>query len=235
MDIEKTKFSKFYRWKPVRFVQLFVFIVVVMLLSPILKRTPLLMVILAAFFLNILIVTLSSAGYSPRRLWLLLPVWLIGTLLDSSELLVKDPAASHLMTVASELVKTLLLTICVVMILRYVLKSKEVTLDTVFGALVAYLLIAFAFASLYRAVAAIEPASFSMPARVEGVHGLSAGFDFSYFSFVTIATLGYGDIVPRLPATQILAILEAVIGQFFMAVVVAWLVSVLVAGRKKGS
>ena len=56
----------------------------------------------------------------------------------------------------------------------------------------------------------------------------------SYFSFVTIATLGYGDIVPRLPVTQMLAILEAVIGQFYMAVVVAWLVSVL-AVRRLGS
>jgi predicted nucleic-acid-binding Zn-ribbon protein len=53
----------------------------------------------------------------------------------------------------------------------------------------------------------------------------------NYFSFVTIATLGYGDIVPKLPTTQMLAILEAVIGQFYMAVVIAWLVGTYVRRR----
>jgi hypothetical protein len=236
MGIENTNragFFRWLRWKPARFVQLFAFIIIVMLLSPILNRTPLLMLILAAFFLNILIVTLSSVGFSPRRLWLLLAVWLMGTLLDGSALWLGTPSSVHLLTAASELTKGLLLAICVVMILRYVLKSHVITVDTVFGALVAYLLIAFTFSSLYEAVAAIEPASFSMPARAEGGGDLYPGFDLSYFSFVTIATLGYGDIVPRLPVTQMLAILEAVTGQFYMAVVVAWLVSAL-AGSRRG-
>ncbi len=234
MGIENTKragFFRWLRWKPARFVQLFAFIIIVMLLSPILNRTPLLMILLAAFFLNILIVTLSSAGFSPRRLWLLLAVWLIGTLLDGSALLFGTTSSAHLLSAASELAKSLLLAICVVMILRYVVRSNVITLDTIFGALVAYLLIAFTFSSLYEAVAVIEPASFSMPARAEGGGDLPTGFDLSYFSFVTIATLGYGDIVPRLPVTQMLAILEAVTGQFYMAVVVAWLVSALARRR----
>jgi voltage-gated potassium channel len=234
MGIENTKragFFRWLRWKPARFVQLFAFIMVVMLLSPILNRTPLLMIILAAFFLNILIVTISSAGFSPRRLWILLAVWLIGTLLDGSSLWLGTPSSVHILSAASQLAKGLLLAICVVMILRYVLKSNVITVDTIFGALVAYLLIAFTFSSLYEAVAVIEPASFNMPARAESGGGLAPTFDLGYFSFVTIATLGYGDIVPSLPVTQMLAILEAVTGQFYMAVVVAWLVSAL-AGRR---
>jgi hypothetical protein len=134
----------------------------------------------------------------------------------------------------SELVRGVLTIICVVFILRYVLKSREVTVDTIFGAFVAYFLIAFAFSSLYHAVAIIEPASFSMPNGAINGNSISSGMPLSYFSFVTIATLGYGDIVPRHPVTQMLAILEAVIGQFYMAVVVAWLVSVL-AIRRQGS
>lgn len=46
-----------------------------------------------------------------------------------------------------------------------------------------------------------------------------------YFS---LATLGYGDILPSSPFTQMLAVLEAVIGQFFMAVLVAWLVGMFI-------
>ena len=48
-----------------------------------------------------------------------------------------------------------------------------------------------------------------------------------YFSFVTMSTLGYGDIVPETPLAQTLAWMQSVLGQFFLAVLVAWLVSAL--------
>ena len=55
-----------------------------------------------------------------------------------------------------------------------------------------------------------------------------------YFSLVTLATLGYGDILPSSPLTQMLAVVEAVIGQFFMAVLVAWLVGMFIADNFAG-
>jgi hypothetical protein len=54
-----------------------------------------------------------------------------------------------------------------------------------------------------------------------------------YYSYVTLATLGYGDIAPRLPLSQMLAVIEAIIGQFYIAVVIAWLMSVYVADRTR--
>jgi len=48
--------------------------------------------------------------------------------------------------------------------------------------------------------------------------------DMVYFSLVTIATLGYGDIVPKMPLSRFVAALEAVVGQFYIAILVAWLV-----------
>ena len=237
MTIENTKrniLSRCIHWKPARFIQLFVFIVLVIVLSPILGKSPMLMVLLSAFLLNVLIVSLSSEGFNSRRIRLLLALWLFETLLNGAALWIGNPYAVQVFTVVSELVRGLLIVVCVVFILRYVLKSKEVSVDTIFGAFVAYFLIAFAFAALYHAAAVIEPASFTMPVGAKSGVDRSFGMQLSYFSFVTIATLGYGDIVPGMPVTQMLAILEAVIGQFYMAVVVAWLVSVL-AIRKKGS
>lgn len=237
MTNEKSKrnlLSRCILWKPARFIQLFVFIILVIVLSPVLDKSPLLMALLAAFFLNVLIVSLSSAGFSLWRRRLLVALWLLGTLLDGAALFIGNLSTVQVCTVLSELVRGVLTIICVVLILRYVLKSREVTVDTIFGAFVAYFLIAFLFSSLYHAVAVIEPASFSMPIGAKYGVDISSGMQLSYFSFVTIATLGYGDIVPRMPVTQMLAILEAVIGQFYMAVVVAWLVSVL-AVRRQGS
>jgi Ion channel len=212
-------------WKPVRFVQLFIFLIVFILLSPILDRTPLLSALLSVFFLNIIIVSLSSVGFHVRRRWPLIVLWLLGPLLGWASLWTGDLSAAMMFSIASDIVGALLLIICVVLILRYVLKSHEVTLDTIFGAFVAYFIIAFTFSCIYQAVAVFEPASFSMPGSMDGGQGASLKIQLNYFSFVTIATLGYGDIVPRLPVTQTLAILEAVIGQFYMAGIIAWLVS----------
>jgi hypothetical protein len=217
-------------WKPARFVQLFIFIILVMLMYPVLNRSPLLSGLLAIFFLNILIVTLSFSGFDLRHRWHLIALWLLGTLLDAVSGYLPAP---HVVMALADLVRAILIVICVAMIVRYVLRSHEVTVDTVFGAFVAYFLIAFTFAALYRAVLAIEPASFNIPAAVHGNAEVSSDLQLSYFSFVTIATLGYGDIVPRLPLAQVLAILEAVTGQFYMAVVVAWLVSELAVARRE--
>lgn len=237
MDIEPTKRAGLFHrinWRPVRFVQLFIFLMLVILLAPLLGRTPLLTALLSVLFLNTLAVCLSFAGFDVRRRWHLIALWLLGLLLDWAAARIGHPGAAMSCSVASDLVNATLLIVCVVMILRYVFKSHEVTLDTIFGALVAYFLIALTFSSLYQAVVIYEPASFSFPAAADGWHVNSLKTQLNYFSFVTIATVGYGDIVPRLPVTQMLAILEAVIGQFYMAGLIAWLVSVY-ARRDRGA
>lgn len=220
-------------WKTIRFAELFLFIILVILLSPILDTSPLLSALLAAFFLNLLIVTLSFAGFHVRRRWPLILLWLLGTLLDLAAFHSANRPVAHMLEAASDIVRALLIVICVVMILRYVLTSREITVDTIFGAFVAYFLIAYTFASVYQALAVIEPASFSMSSRTDIGAGISQDMQLNYFSFETIATLGYGDIVPRLPAARMFSVLEAVIGQFYMAVVVAWLVTTL-AGLRRG-
>jgi voltage-gated potassium channel Kch len=189
-------------WKPFQFVELFIFLVLVILLSPLLNRTPLLSALLTAFFLNILIVSLSFAGFSVCGRWALVVLWLLGPLLDWAALGTGDLTSAMWLYITSDIFRTLLLIISVVLILRYVLKSREVTLDTIFGALVAYFLIAFAFSAIFQAVAVFEPASFSIAGVTGSEDSGSLKMQLNYFSFVTIATLGYGDIVPKLPVTH---------------------------------
>lgn len=228
MTTHNTKKNLLYehlKWKPFRFVQLLIFLILLMLLSPLLNKTPLLNALLTAFFLNVLFVSLSIVGFNVRSRWALITLWFLVPLFDWSALLTENLEIALWLTIASAIVSVLLLIVCVVLILRYVLTSLEVTLDTIFGAIVAYFLIAFAFASIFKAFAILDPASFSV-AGLTGTGDIETlKVQLDYFSFVTIATLGYGDIVPKLPTTQMLAILEAVIGQFYMAVVIAWLVS----------
>jgi hypothetical protein len=113
----------------------------------------------------------------------------------------------------------LLATIAV--IVGRLLKHRAVTLQTIFGALSAYLLIGFLFAALYSAVAHLGPDQFF----AGGEPATSASLQ--YFSFVTMTTTGYGDLTPFGSGPQSLAVLEALLGQIFLVTLVARLVAML--------
>lgn len=104
-------------------------------------------------------------------------------------------------------------------VLRHVLAESPVNVDKLYAAVSAYLLIGLAFASAYEALAFWKPAAFHFPdGRERDVDGLM------YFSLVTLSTVGYGDIVPALPQARVLAVLEAILGQLYLAVLMARLV-----------
>ena len=114
-------------------------------------------------------------------------------------------------------------------ILRIIVKSEKVTRETIFAAIVAYLLIALMWTFLYMILELASPGSFSFPDW--GSRGETMQFE--YLSFVTITTLGYGDITPVTDKASALVIIEAVIGQIYLVVLVAWLVGMHVSRRSK--
>ena len=108
-------------------------------------------------------------------------------------------------------------TVCIV--LRQILRPQVVDLGTICNAVSLYLLLGFLWASLYSMVLAVQPDALVRFA----MDGGSA--DTTYFSFVTLCTIGYGDLTPRHGLMRPLAILEGITGLFYMAVLVARLVS----------
>ena len=100
------------------------------------------------------------------------------------------------------------------------------------GAICGYLLIGLCWAMLYAALLHINPEAFHFDNPLTAPLGITNEIHTSfsqviYFSFVTISTLGYGDIVPRTPLALTLTWTQSVIGQFYLAVLVARLVGVL--------
>jgi hypothetical protein len=100
-------------------------------------------------------------------------------------------------------------------ILRAIVLHREVDLETVLGAIDAYLLIGMFFAFVYQAVAAIG----SAPFFEGGVDGTVA--DSLFFSFTTLTTTGYGNLVPASNPGQTFAVMEMLIGQLFLITAVA--------------
>jgi lysylphosphatidylglycerol synthetase-like protein (DUF2156 family) len=110
-----------------------------------------------------------------------------------------------------------LLIFLVVALLRAVLAHEVVTIQTIIGAVAAYALIGLAFSWLYLGMSSIDSDQFSFNATVPS--------DFPEFSFVVLTTLGFGNQVPVEPFAARFTVIEAMIGQIFLATFVARLVS----------
>ena len=104
-------------------------------------------------------------------------------------------------------------------------RRDEVTPDLLAGAALVYLLLAVAWANLYALAELFHPGSFLIAAPDTKPDTRL----FIYYSFVTVTSLGYGDVSPATPLTRSLAILEAVIGQLYLVMAVASLVGVRVS------
>ncbi len=102
-----------------------------------------------------------------------------------------------------------------VVIARSLVREGTVTVSTISGLLCLYLLIGLFFAQVYAAIDDVGADAFS-----SSLNPLDR-FDLVYFSFVTLSTVGFGDITPSIHLTQALAITEAVLGQIFLVTVVA--------------
>ena len=116
-----------------------------------------------------------------------------------------------------------------VAILVHIFRERDVSTDVIAGAIVAYLLMAVMWAQVYFVLETLRPGSFAL-AHETGPATLAL---LRYFSIVTITTVGYGDIVPVSAAARAFANLEAIVGQLYLVIQVAWLVGMHVSMRSR--
>jgi hypothetical protein len=114
--------------------------------------------------------------------------------------------------------------------LKQVVVGTDINANRLVGAICVYLLLGVIWAMIYTLINAISPGSFAGFSPMDGV-----GWDseWLYFSFVTMTTLGYGDILPVSATARGLAYMQAVVGQFYIAVLVAGLVGAYVSKRSE--
>jgi voltage-gated potassium channel len=108
-------------------------------------------------------------------------------------------------------------------------KAKIINRNVIHGAIVVYLLIGFIWSFIYSLIECLLPGSFTHM----GEHLIFGHRPLVYFSFVTLTTLGFGDITPKVPLAQSLVILEAILGQIYLVIQVSWLVGLYVAHTRE--
>ena len=120
---------------------------------------------------------------------------------------------------AAEIWKTLVLLMTAVVVVRRVQAKRTVTIQSIYGALSAYLIIGLMFAASFAAIQRLETSDFFADHEPVNTQTLQ------YFSFTTLTTLGYGDFTAANSGGRSIAVLEAIAGQVFLATLVARLVS----------
>ncbi len=121
-----------------------------------------------------------------------------------------------------------------VSILLEIFRKKAITVDLIYGSICVYLLIGVAWAYVYSALESIFPGSFHFAQQTSSLDTSPVPLSlFIYYSFVTLATLGYGDITPVTPPAQSMAVLEAITGQFYLVILVARLVGIYIFNNSK--
>jgi hypothetical protein len=109
--------------------------------------------------------------------------------------------------------------------LSHVLKSERVSWEKIAAAICVYLILGLIWALMYSILYSLFPGAFNI--------GNPLMSDFVYYSFITLSTLGYGDITPLIASAQALSYVEAITGQIYLAVLIAGLVGMHIANPKE--
>jgi len=132
---------------------------------------------------------------------------------------------------AAQLFRLVFLCYVLMLVIRRVLSDRTVTLDTVAGAACAYVLMGIVWGDLFNMVEGWRPGSFHVPASWTTGAGRDMRSALMYFSFATLTTLGYGEIHPTDAAAGSLCAAEAVVGQLYLAIMIARMVGLHTSQR----
>jgi hypothetical protein len=213
-----------------KFGSLFLALILVLAVPPLLPRGTVLSVGIQVFYTLIFLSGLATVSEerSTFRIGLALVVPAI----------VLNWAAVWVESLALDVIGDALIVIFLVHLgynlLRHVLGARQVDAEMIYGVLCVYLMLGLIWGVGYQVLDKVQPGSFHVPDQMVAAESGVANPDRSvllYFSYVTITTLGYGDVTPVNDVARSLSMLEALLGQLFLVVLVARLVGMYTAAQ----
>jgi len=204
-----------------RFLSLLIFIIIMLVVGPLFEEFVQLSILMDILWSAIFVSAIYAVSQKKRHIVIavLLALPMLGSIW--TKYFVQNKA----LLVVGSLCGAAFFLFAIIQMLIFIYSQKKVTRDLIVGAAVVYLFMALMWTFIFVVVETLHPGSFNLP---EG-QNIEATRQFVYYSFVTLTTLGYGDITPITTMARSLCILEAVIGQLYLVVQVAWLVGVHVS------
>ena len=204
-----------------RFLSLLIFIIIMLVVGPLFEEFVQLSILMDILWSAIFVSAIYAVSQKKRHI--VIAVLLVLPMLGS--IWTKYFVQNKALLVVGSLCGAAFFLFAIIQMLIFIYSQKKVTRDLIVGAAVVYLFMALMWTFIFVVVETLHPGSFNLP---EGV-AIEATRQFVYYSFVTLTTLGYGDITPITSMARSLCILEAVIGQLYLVAQVAWLVGVHVS------
>ncbi len=211
-----------------RFSILLISILLLLLLRPFLSHLPIARALSTALFS----LAIFSALYGVSR-----PRWAFHT-----GLLLVVPAivtawlhyasSDVRLLIARDALMLLVFAFTAVVVLLHVLRADRITAEQTSGAVAAYLLLGIVWGLAYSILDTVAPGSLSIGRAGSAADAGGIGA-YVYYSFVTLTTLGYGDVTPVSDRARSLSMVEAVIGQLYLAVLIAKLVGMQVSAHSR--
>ena len=210
-----------------RFLSLLAAILVYLAIGPVLDKTKEFKFFLDIFFSIILLAGIFAVSQKKRSTIIaftlaipsLMTVWL------------RELTGGIALEITSSVLTTLFFGYAVIVLLAFILNSTRVTHNVIYAALIGYLIMGLMWASIYSLIDTITPGSFkALQSSIDNPRLI-----YLYFSYVTLTTLGYGDISPLTAPAYSFSILEAIIGQIYLTVLIARLVAMHITHSDRGS
>ena len=199
-----------------RFLSLLVTLLILLGVGPFISERAGLLILTDVFMSFILMAAIYAVSESNRQtvIALILGVPMLATIW------LKILIRAEWLMVAGGVITILFFGYIIVNLLKFIFKAPRVSRNVIYASIIVYLLLGVTWGSVFLLVYQLDPTSFDLSVvqitKIEHI--------FMYFSFVTLTTLGYGDISPITSHVYSLAVLEAIIGQLYLTVLVARLV-----------
>jgi hypothetical protein len=224
------------RWSPIavaperllrgRFTGLTIILLIVLFSSSVINERGLRNAIIGVGFSVMVIFAIWSVG---RRLRVATVALALPTVLGHWTLVLSNSLA---LRAVGFVIVSVFLTFLTLVILLAVFRDETVTADTIVGAVCAYFLLGMTWGTYYAALLLLSPGALSVSSGLvnaaawAGEPTMPLSPLMQYYSFTTLATLGYGDVSPLTAGARALSVFEGVTGQLYLAVLIARLVGI---------
>ncbi len=218
------------RLRKLRYLNLLLVIIAMMLLSPFMSRSPALRmannIVLTLVLLSVVNTVKRQKGIFLIGLVLGVP-WVLLSWLHLIDSITVPPEILNMMSM-------IFMGYIIFVLLSHIIRAKRITADILYGAVSVYILLGIFFATLYFFLDAVTVADLFAYTGAGIAGDPIDGTGMFYFSFVTLTTLGYGDIQPVADVSRIFAIIEAMTGVLYSATLIGRLVGLYIAQAGTG-